>query len=530
MTAADPVSGPVRHPVQASGPASPPTTVTTAMPAIPGSVASGPTAPEPTPRPSPPPPALPSPTDEPDEDTLCRAALTACLDGADALMVALLKGLPDATAVWRLVVDARPCAEPRSSTVARKTLDEAFLTGLVAWGRRPLARHVESFHAALEGWHRRMERLPSLDPWECRSWFGLDRGRRIIGPSGPCWPSRLDDLMIRREWAPPLCLWVAGEPTALVSCDAPLAVVGSRGVNDYGARVARTLASRAASQGHLVVSGEAMGTDAAAHWGALDALARCDDPDSVGRTLAVFAGGLDHVGPQCNRELFSRILDSGGALVSELPPDVVPEARRFLLRNRIIAALASTVVVAQARLRSGALNTAGWAAELNREVYAVPGDITTPGNAGCNRLIADGKAMILTSADAADGICHPSHRPIAPERGILVQSDAQTTPTVERAGPPDAGAAPTAADAADTDGPRDRSRLILAAIRRCRRERVPASAEAIAQHIEGMDLPAVLVMLGAMEMAGAITVRDGVVVPASPHNRGYESEAYRRHV
>ncbi|RSX54457.1 DNA-processing protein DprA [Bifidobacterium samirii] len=485
------------------------------------------------------PPRIPAPApppDDPDEDTLCRAALTACLDGADALMVALLKGLPDAAAVWRLVVDARPCAEPHSAALARKALDEAFLTGLVAWGRRPLARHVESFHTALAGWHRRMERLPSLDPQACRRWLGLDRGRRIIGPSGPCWPSRLDDLMIRREWAPPLCLWVAGEPSALVSCPAPLAVVGSRGVNDYGSRVARTLASRAALHGHLVVSGGAMGTDAAAHWGALDALARADDPDAVGRTVAVFAGGLDHVGPQCNRELFSRILDSGGALVSELPPDVVPEARRFLLRNRIIAALASTVVVAQARLRSGALNTAGWAAELNREVYAVPGDITTPGNAGCNRLIADGKAMILTSADAADGICHPSHRPLpppTPDRGAHAQPDGRTSaPASGRTGPND-GDAPDAdpdggyvgtQDAADTFRP------VLAAIRRCRRDRVPASAEAIAQRVEGMDLPAVLVMLGEMEMAGALAVRDGVVVPASPHNRGYESEAYRRHV
>ena len=442
------------------------------------------------------------------EDTVCRAALTACLDGADALMVALLKGLPDAPAVWRLIVDARPCGDATAASRARRALDDAFCAGLVAWGRRPTTRHLDAFHAALERWHGRLGRLPSLDPAACMPYFGLGRGhRRLVGPADPCWPSGLDDLMIRREWAPPLCLWVEGEPAALVSCPAPLAVVGSRGVNDYGARVARTVASRAALQGHLVVSGGAMGADAAAHWGALDALARADDPDAVGRTVAVFAGGLDHAGPQCNRELFTRILDSGGALVSELPSYVVPEARRFLLRNRIIAALAATIVVAQARLRSGALNTAGWAAELNREVYAVPGDITTPGNAGCNRLIADGKAMLLTSADTLDGVCHPAHPPAKPGSGSddgTVATD-RTDDRERRDDVPDEDDGALSTDA---------FRPVFDAIRRCRRERVPANAGAIARRVEGMGLADVLGMLGEMEMAGAIVVHDGVVAPA----------------
>ena len=106
-----------------------------------------------------------------------------------------------------------------------------------------------------------------------------------------------------------------------------------------------------------------MGTDAAAHWGALNAL-HGRKPGCVGRTVAVFAGGLNHMGPARNRTLFERIESQGGALISELCPGTIPEARRFLLRNRIIAALSSTLVVAQARLRSGALNTAGWACEL----------------------------------------------------------------------------------------------------------------------------------------------------------------------
>ena len=122
--------------------------------------------------------------------------------------------------------------------------------------------------------------------------------------------------------------------------------------------------------GHLVVSGGALGTDAAAHWGAVKAM---DEMSAAlaGRTVAVFAGGLNHIGPKSNQNLFEQIESHSGALISELCPGTVPEARRFLLRNRLIAALSSTLIVAQARARSGALNTAGWANELNRNLFAV---------------------------------------------------------------------------------------------------------------------------------------------------------------
>lgn len=153
-----------------------------------------------------------------------------------------------------------------------------------------------------------------------------------------------------------------------------------------------------------------MGTDACAHWGALDAR-RADygAEDGGGRTVAVFAGGLDHIGPHANDNLFACILRNDGALLSESCPETIPEPRRFLLRNRIIAALASSVIVTQARRRSGALNTANWAADLGREVYAAPGTITTPRNAGCNALIRDNKAVILCSVHDIDTICHKAH-------------------------------------------------------------------------------------------------------------------------
>ena len=226
----------------------------------------------------------------------------------------------------------------------------------------------------------------------------------VMTPDDPCWPGQVDDLARRSDWAPPLCLWGRGNPEALICCDHPLAVVGSRACDEYGRSIAHQIARQAAGQGHLVVSGGAMGTDAAAHWGALAA--------GGGRTVAVFAGGLLHMGPKRNSRLFENIEADGGALISELPPGTIPEARRFLLRNRIIAALASDIVVAQARHRSGALNTANWGVELGRRVLAAPGRIDQPENTGCNRLIHEGKAELLLSASDIQDICHPAHAPI----------------------------------------------------------------------------------------------------------------------
>lgn len=164
------------------------------------------------------------------------------------------------------------------------------------------------------------------------------------------------------------------------------------------------------------MSGGALGTDAAAHWGAIQAMDEIGTP-LAGRTIAVFAGGLNYIGPKSNERLFETIINHSGALISELCPGTVPEARRFLIRNRLIAALSSTLIVAQARARSGALNTAGWANELNRRVFAVPGDVTMPHNTGCNRLIQEGQASIICSLTDIDDILPRSASPAISRRG-----------------------------------------------------------------------------------------------------------------
>ncbi|WEV68038.1 DNA-protecting protein DprA [Bifidobacterium sp. ESL0769] len=350
--------------------------------------------------------AIPSTTPPPsiDEDTLARAILTFCIDSADALLFATIKGAGDAITALSLIADEK------DGTRNRNRLDEVFATGTAKWGRKVNARGMGSFHHGLERWRERLHQLPSSDKTALKDFFTVNGSQWIIGPTSPYWPAQLDDLSIRKDWASPLCLWGIGNPAALVSCPQPLAVVGSRGADDYGRYVARTVAKKAAEQGHLVVSGGAFGIDAAAHWGALDAMSGLGENES-GRTVAVFAGGLNHIGPERNTPLFDRIKTYGGALISELCPNTIPEARRFLLRNRIIAALASTVVVAQARSRSGALNTANWAAELGREVYAAPGNINVPGNTGCNWLIRDHRAIILTSVNSVNEICHQGHAP-----------------------------------------------------------------------------------------------------------------------
>ena len=183
-------------------------------------------------------------------------------------------------------------------------------------------------------------------------------------------------------------LWAAG---SLAGLGAPcVAVVGTRAPSDAGRRQARMLGEALGRSGVCVVSGLALGIDGAAHEGALAAGAP---------TIGVLGGGHGRFFPPRHRELGARMIAAGGAVVSPFPPDAQPRPWMFLARNAVIAALADAVVVVEAAARSGALNTAGHAADRGIPVLAFPGDVERAKAAGCNALIRDGATLVRDAAD-----------------------------------------------------------------------------------------------------------------------------------
>jgi DNA processing protein len=213
----------------------------------------------------------------------------------------------------------------------------------------------------------------------------------------PAFPAGLRDLP-----DPPLAVFLRGALATLPPQGDRMAVaiVGARRPTDPGLRIARRLGRFAAASGLAVVSGMALGIDAAAHGGALDA---------GGITVAVLGCGTDIAYPRRHRGLYERILDHGLA-VSEYPPGTAPAPWRFPARNRLIAALAGTLVVVEARARSGALITADHALDIGRDVVAVPGAAGSAAAAGTNGLIKAGAGLVEDEADLATwlGVDPPS--------------------------------------------------------------------------------------------------------------------------
>jgi DNA processing protein len=191
---------------------------------------------------------------------------------------------------------------------------------------------------------------------------------------------------------PPAQLYVRGDHEALRA--SAVAVVGARSCSAYGAQVGRELGGELARAGVVVVSGLARGIDGEAHRGALEA---------GGRTVAVLGCGIDRDYPRSHADLAERIR-AQGAVASEYPPGVEPAPWRFPARNRIIAGLCLATVVVEARERSGALITADFALELGREVFAVPGEITSALSAGTNDLLRQGAAPMLSPRDVLAAI------------------------------------------------------------------------------------------------------------------------------
>ncbi|WP_320781179.1 DNA-processing protein DprA [Streptomyces sp. CRN 30] len=278
-------------------------------------------------------------------------------------------------------------------------LDRVFLTRVIEPGYEPGGRWVRE-SGVREVAARLRAGGPPLPGASERRWAGLRAraeradprrdldtawaaGARFVAPGRPEGPRQLDDLGDAR----PLGLWVRGRPSLRMWALRSVAVVGARACTAYGAHTAATLAADLAERGWVVVSGGAYGVDGAAHRGALGA---------GGATVAVLACGVDRPYPRGHAALIERIAQQG-LVAGELPPGEHPTPSRFILRNRVIAALTRGTVVVEAAHRSGSLVTARAARRLGRHTIGVPGPVTSALSAGVHELLR-GDAVLVTDA------------------------------------------------------------------------------------------------------------------------------------
>ena len=290
--------------------------------------------------------------------------------------------MDDRRVPW-VALNAAVCECPRAARIVLKAfpdVDEVFAAGegaLAALGVRADAARNLAAPGALDAARGELEKLDK-------------KAYSILTFEDAAYPP-----LLREIYDPPLVLYVSGRAEALAG--PAVSIVGARRPTAYGRAVARRLAGDLASRGLVVVSGLARGIDACAHSGALE---------SDGRTVAVLGSGLDDVYPPENRTLAAKIREEG-AVVTELPLDAPPLGFHFPLRNRIIAGLGTGLVVVEAAGHSGSLITARLALEENREVMAVPGNVTSGLSEGTNGLLRSGARLVEDWEDVAEGLPQP---------------------------------------------------------------------------------------------------------------------------
>lgn len=243
-------------------------------------------------------------------------------------------------------------------------------------------------------------------------------GGRLVCPEDDEWPVQIDALAAVSDKSdpvmPPVALWVRGGADLAATCVRSVSIVGSRAASSYGTHVAGELAYGLADRGWTVVSGGAYGIDGSGHRGAMAA---------GGPTVAVLASGVDRPYPLGHHALFDRIA-ADGLLVSEWPPGCAPQRVRFLVRNRVIAALSAGTVVVEAAARSGARMTARRAAELFRPLMAVPGPVTSAMSVGAHQMIRGGATLVTSAAEVLDLVGRIGADMAEPPRGPCTARDA----------------------------------------------------------------------------------------------------------
>ncbi|MEH6376092.1 DNA-processing protein DprA [Streptomyces sp. KLMMK] len=274
-----------------------------------------------------------------------------------------------------------------------------------------------------------LERAAALDPH--RDLEAVARlGGRFLCPGDREWPRQLDDLGDAR----PLGLWVRGGADLRLWALRSVAVVGARACTDYGSHVASLLGAGLARRGWVVVSGAAYGVDGAAHRGALAA---------GGATVAVLACGVDVPYPRGHADLIDRIVERG-LVLAELPPGGHPTRSRFVLRNRVIAALTRGTVVVEAEYRSGSLVTARRARLLGRQTMGVPGPVTSGLSAGVHELLREDAALVTDADEITElvggiGDLAPERRGPVVARDLLAPAAAVVLEAVPGGGGGDGG-------------------------------------------------------------------------------------------
>lgn len=286
-------------------------------------------------------------------------------------------------------------------------------------GAEAVLERVRSRSAAgkVQGWQTRLEGLDAglLEDQGARA------GARFVCPDDPDWPAGLDDLRSlesgvgQRRTGAPVGVWVKGD---VRRHDAAVAVVGARQCSSYGDEVVARLSQGLCARGMSIVSGGAYGIDARAHAATLDV---------GGHTVAVMAGGIDKTYPAGNAALLDRVA-AEGAVVSEAPPGAVPSRSRFLVRNRLIAALSAGTVVVEAALRSGSLNTLRWARQLGRGAMVVPGSVLAVTSGGTNQMLREPGVLAVTAADeilehvspVGQNLAERPSGPVTPRDGLSV--------------------------------------------------------------------------------------------------------------